>query len=123
MQDASHPAPFRRPRAQFLASCLAPVREYRLHISIPGLEMEMPDEWKSLMRFLEQRHADLAPRVTWDAAHLAVVSLSLDTDSEARAVRLGIDAVSDALHQTGLGGFYPQGVDIEQLNDFIPAGR
>ncbi len=72
MQDASHPARFRRPGGQFLASCLAPVREYRLHISIPGLELEMPEEWESLMRFLEQRHADLAPRVTWDAAHLAV---------------------------------------------------
>ena len=82
----------------------------------------MPDEWGAVMRLLERRHAGLAPRVTWDAAHLAVISLSLDTDSEAHAVRLGIDAVSDALHQTGLGGFYPQGVDIEQINDFVPAG-
>ncbi len=82
----------------------------------------MPDEWGALMRFLERHHPDLATRVTWDAAHLAVVSLSLDTDSEAHAVRLGIDAVSDALHQTGLGGFYPQGVDIEQINDFVPVG-
>ena len=100
----------------------AQVRDYRLHISIPGLEFEMPDEWGALMKFLERHHHDLAPRVTWDAAHLAVISLSLNTDSEARAVRLSIDAVSDALHQTGLGAFYPQGVDIEQINDFVPAG-
>jgi hypothetical protein len=91
--------------------------EYRLWITVPDLPLGSLDEeqpWEPWIAFLERHHSELGPVLTWDGRGGAMVIIALDADSEAHAVRAGVDVVSDALHRTGLGDRYPRLVEVEK---------
>jgi hypothetical protein len=93
------------------------MNEYRLWITVPDLPLGDVDEdqpWGPWIDFLERHHADLGPVLSWDGKGGAVVVIALDADSEAHAVRTGVDVVTNALHSTGLGDRYPRLVEVEK---------
>lgn len=87
--------------------------EYRLWITVTDLPLSAEAHWQPLVDHLEQHHGDLGPVLSWDGDE-AVLVIALDSDSEAHAVRTGVDVVADALHRTGLGDRYPRLVEVEQ---------
>ena len=88
--------------------------EYRLWITVPDLPLEQEQGWEPLIEFLERRHGELGPVLSWDGEGGATVVIALDSDSEAHAARTGVDVIADALHRTGLGSRYPQLVEVEK---------
>jgi len=86
--------------------------EYRLWITIPGLPFTDEDAWGPVIEFLEDRHQDLGPVMSWQKES-AIVVIALDSDSEAHAVQRGVEVVSQALHAVGFGDRYPAGVEVD----------
>jgi hypothetical protein len=92
------------------------MEEYRLWITVPGLQFSAEDRWEPFAEHLERRYGNLGPTFTWtDDAIVAVVSTK--ASDEADAVWMGIDAVTDSLHATGLGNRYPATVEVEKVEE------
>ncbi len=97
------------------------MREYRLHISVPASPSRRSRVWEPLIGFLETHRGELGPVISWDEERVAVVTVAVDSDDEARAAEICVGAVSDALHRTGLGHLYPRSVEIDPVGDYAAA--
>jgi hypothetical protein len=95
--------------------------EYRLWITIPDLPIEGEDRWAPFIDHLE-RSCDYGAVLGWDGAD-ARVTLSLAAEDEAAATQAVVDAITVALHETGLGDHYPSAVEVETVpaREFQPA--
>lgn len=97
------------------------MREFRLHIRVPGLAFSAESSWGPLIEFLETHRAELGPVISWDEQRVAVVTVAVDSDDAAQATETCVGAVSDALHRTGLGHLYPRSVEIDTVGDYAAA--
>lgn len=95
------------------------VNEYRLWITVPGLPLADEDQWERLIDHLEEHHGELGPAIGWDR-DVASIVVSLEADSEARAVQGGVDAIAASLHEVGLGDHYPTSVEVETVTEEEP---
>lgn len=90
--------------------------EYRLWITVPGLPFSAENRWEPFTDHLEREWATLGPVFTWsDDAIVAIIAT--DAAGPADAVRIGVEAVTRALHATGLGNRYPASVEVEKVEE------
>jgi len=94
--------------------------EYRVWITVPNLPFIRETEWEPFIECLETRHdEDLGPVLSWDGDKALVIA-SLETEDEASAARRVVDAVAEALRHAGLGDRYPDGVEVERIDEREP---
>jgi len=90
--------------------------EYRIHITVPGLPFKHEARWEPLIEHLERHHEALGPVIGWHAEETAWITVSTAAESEAAAVRTGVDALVDSLVLAGLGNLYPSEVEAEAID-------
>lgn len=96
------------------------MNEYRVWITVPDLPFTCEGHWEPFIEYLEDRHdEELGPILSWDGDKALVIA-SLETQHEASAAERVVAAVADALRNTGLGDRYPDGVEIEQIDEREP---
>jgi hypothetical protein len=97
--------------------------EYRAHITIPDFP-ETPENATGfdLLEWLGE-HTDMGPVLSGPGPEgaAATVALSTDAEDEASAVARMTAATAAALAAIGLGHLYPAHVQLERVDDPIPA--
>lgn len=96
------------------------MNEYRVWITVPNLPFSAEAEWEPFIEHLETRcDEELGPVLSWDGDKALVIA-SVDTDGEASAAQRVVDAVAEALRNTGLGDRYPDAVEVERIDEREP---
>lgn len=90
--------------------------EYRLHITVPRLPFRHEHRWEPLIEHLERCYEGLGPIIAWHDEETAWVVVATEAESEAAAVKAGVDAVVDSLVAADLGHLYPSAVDAEAID-------
>lgn len=98
------------------------MHEYRVWTTVPSLHFANEASWEPFIDALERSHPELGPVISWEGdpaedSDSAVVVVSTSADDEAAAAQIAAAAMTDALHEAGLGDHYPATYEIERAED------
>ncbi|GEM_PF-6582246 len=89
--------------------------EYRLHLTVSDLPLHAEGATQGLLDSLCAERGASAPALVWNGDDLEV-AIGFDAESEAQAVRRGVEALAAALDANGLGTRYPSKVAVQPLD-------
>jgi hypothetical protein len=95
--------------------------EYRLWVTVPDLPLDAEELWTPFSDWLERNRGSLGPILSWVGDGSLNVVLATDADDEAAASQGAVEAVTSALHATGLGDRSPLAVDAGRVDEPVAA--